>query len=382
MRLSLFIYFASLLFLTVFSYAFIDPNLLYLNVLYSGFHLEYREFSSIIYLFILTALFTSFFLIINNKSLFKLPVKKIILLTIIVLFLSYPAMLSYDIFNYITTAKVTFSYLENPYIIYPVEFIGEPYLEFTRAANKTALYGPFWILLSGIPFILGFGNFIITLFNFKLFVVFFYLGISYLIFKLTKDSKKVAFFALNPLVLIETAVSGHNDAVMMFFALFSLYFLKKNRHVFSIIFLAFSILIKFASVFLTPVFIYYFYMKLKKKRIDWDKIFMLSSTSMLAIFFLSPLREEIYPWYAIWFLTFVALIPKYKLLKQLSLLLSFVLLLRYIPFMYLGTYFGPTPGIKILVTFIPITVLIFVYLIKRKEKLVKILKRHEFNFKI
>ena len=377
---SIFLYGIFLAIFTIFTYFFVDPNLIYFKTFYSGFALKERGVVSLIYILLILIFFVFYYFLYSRVTIKNL--KKIILISVIFLFFSYPAVLSYDIFNYITTAKVTYFYLENPYIIYPIEFIGEPYLEFTRAANKTALYGPFWIMLSGIPFISGFGNFILTLFNFKLLSFSFYLGISYLIFKLTKDPKKVAFFALNPLVLIETVVSGHNDVVMMFFALFSLYFLKKNKYAFSVIFMVFSILIKLATVFLTPVFIYYFYMKLKKKRIDWDKIFMLSATSMLAIFFLSPLREEIYPWYGIWFLTFAALIPKYKILRVFSVLLSFVLLLRYIPFMYLGTYFGPTPGIKILVTFIPIAVLIIAYLIIRKERLVKILKRHEFNFKI
>ena len=95
---------------------------------------------------------------------------------------------------------------------------------------------------------------------------------------------------------------------------------------------------------------------------------------MFVIFFLSPLREEIYPWYGIWFIVFVALIPKYKLLYFVTVLLSFVLLLRYVPFMYLGTYFGPTPFIKITVTFVPLMVLIGFYLLIKKRVIGKKLK--------
>ena len=40
----------------------------------------------------------------------------------------------------------------------PIEIPNEPYLAFTRAANKTALYGPVWILLTAIPHLLGQGD--------------------------------------------------------------------------------------------------------------------------------------------------------------------------------------------------------------------------------
>ena len=373
MTKSIFLYGVFLAIFTIFTYLFVDSNLIYFKTFYSGFALDERGIVSLIYILLIFIFFTFYYFLYNRTTIKNL--KKLILVSIIFLFFSYPAVLSYDIFNYITTAKVFFHYLENPYIIYPIEFIGEPYLEFTRAANKTALYGPFWITLSGIPLILGFGNFILTLFNFKLLSISFYLGISYLIYKFSKDPKKVAFFALNPLVLIETAVSGHNDVAMMFFALSSFYLLKKNKYIFSLIILFLSILIKFATIFLIPVFIYYLYIKLKKKSINWDKIFMFSSILMLIIFFLSPLREEIYPWYGIWFLTFVALIRKYKFLRKFAILLSFVLLLRYIPFMYLGTYFGPTPFIKITLTFVPIMILLFYHIYVNRKTLIRFLQR-------
>jgi hypothetical protein len=101
---------------------------------------------------------------------------------------------------------------------------------------------------------------------------------------------------------------------------------------------------------------------LLKKEINWKKIFFLSTISMLIIFFLSPLREEMYPWYAIWFLTFSLLLPERKLLLHFSIAISFGLLLRYIPFMYSGTHFGHTPFLRIILTVIPVFIagLIFI----------------------
>lgn len=354
------------------TYLFVDLNLIYLNPLVTGFFQSHRGIVAILYILALFILFYFYraFLEVSNIA----DLKKIIIVTVVILIFAYPVMLSYDIFNYIFTSKVLFFYNENPYIIMPIEFTGDPLLLFTHAANKVALYGPSWILITGIPFFLGFGNFILTLLNFKVLVVAFYLATSYLIFKFTKDPKKVAFFALNPLVLIETLVSGHNDVVMIFFALLSMYLLIKNKLAWAVIFLIISILVKYATIFLLPILFYYLFIRIKKKKIDPQRLFMFASVLMLIVFFLSPIREEIYPWYAIWFIPFVALIPKYRFLRYMTILISFVLLLRYLPFMYLGTYFAPTPVIKITITFVPLVIFACWYFIRNKHIRAKLLK--------
>ena len=166
--------------------------------------------------------------LINKKKIVFKDLRFLIFITIVILFFSYPGMLSFDIFNYIVTAKVLFFYHENPYIIMPIEFVGDPLLSFTHAANKISLYGASWILITAIPYFVGIGNFLLTLFSFKLFVSMFYLGTVFLIWKISKNLISVALFSLNPLVIIETLVSGHNDIVMVFFSLFSFYILMKK----------------------------------------------------------------------------------------------------------------------------------------------------------
>ncbi len=96
---------------------------------------------------------------------------------------------------------------------------------------------------------------------------------------------------------------------------------------------------------------------------------------MFVVFILSPIREEIYPWYGIWFLTFIAITNNMKL-KILGFVLSFGLLLRYVPYMYLGTHFGITPALKILVTYIPI-IGFLLYLVKDFKNISKKYLRNE-----
>lgn len=351
------LYFLFLLLFSIFSYAFTDANLQYLKFIYTGFFSNERLLATIIYILFISIFFIfyiSFFILFKNNKLDLKGIKILIGLTIGALFLSYPAMLAYDIFNYLITAKVLFFYHENPYIIMPMEFIDEPFLAFTRAANKIALYGPSWELFSGIPYAFGFGNFITTVLSFKLFMVLFYIGVTLLIFKISKSIFSVLFFALNPLVVIETLVSSHNDIIMMFFALLSFWFIIKKKFLPSVFFLLISILIKYATIFLLPVFVYIFLEKyVRKKEINFEKVFYLSIFLMMIIFFLAPLREEIYPWYAIWFLTFVALTPKIKFILYANIIFSFSLLLGYTPYMFRGTYQNPTLVLKTIITFTP-----------------------------
>jgi len=369
MRIIYVLYFFFLLIFTLFSYLFIDPNLIYLKNIYTGFAFSNRLTVSLIYFFAVL-IFFCFYLFFVNRFQKKIFSKKdfIILLTITIigLIFSYPAILSYDIFNYIATAKVAFFYHENPYIIMPIQFIGDPLLLFTHAANKIALYAPFWIFLTSIPFFAGFGSFVLTLFSFKILNVVFYLLIILFLYKISKNIYNVAIFAFNPLVIVETIVSNHNDIVMMCFALFAMTLIQKKKYLIASLFLILSIFIKYSTIFLVPVFIYMIYNKIKQKKLNMEKIYLFSAISMGIIFALSPLREEMYSWYAIWFLTFTCLLRS-KFILIITSMLSLGLLFRYMPYMYLATYSSPTPLLKIVFTIVPVAIGLFYYWYRFKK---------------
>lgn len=368
-KIMVILYSIFLLLFTIFSYAFIDPNLSFLKNFYSGFAFSNRLVTTIFYAFsiVIFFIFYSIFIYLGAKK--KINLKEIFVLigiTAAILFLSYPAMLSYDIFNYVATSKVLFFYHENPYIVMPIAFIADPLLAFTHAANKLALYGPFWILLTEIPYLLGFGNFIAILFSFKLLSILFYLATSFLIWKISRNMLSLILFSLNPLVVIETLVSGHNDIVMIFLVLLSFFLLAKKKIFLGTIFFVLSILIKYATILLIPIFVYVIWKLVKNKAINWTRIYFLSSLLMLTAFLFAPIREEIYPWYSIWFLSFTFLAPNKKILLYISFAFSFGLLFRYVPFMLSGTHAGLTPLIKFAVTFLPPLLVGFYFIIKKK----------------
>ena len=101
---------------------------------------------------------------------------------------------------------------------------------------------------------------------------------------MTKNLENVLFFALNPLVFIETFLSGHNDVVMMFLALLTFYFLKNKKIISSLFSLFASIFIKFASIFVLPTYLFAAYKMYKSKPIDYEKLFFQTSLLMLIIF--------------------------------------------------------------------------------------------------
>ena len=120
MNKQLFLYGLFLLAFTFFTYLFVDPNLIYLDKIFTGFAYKNRQLVSIMYIFFVLLFFVFYWYFYNRIT--KKNIKKIIFISIVFLFFSYPAILSFDIFNYIFTAKVFYLYHENPYIVMPIEF--------------------------------------------------------------------------------------------------------------------------------------------------------------------------------------------------------------------------------------------------------------------
>lgn len=369
-----FFYYVLLISFSLFSYALVNANfpVQFIPAL-TRFGNEQKALLTGIYviqIFLFFIFYLRFLSLAKRKRISKKTIVKVLLTTVIILFISYPAF-SYDIFNYIATAKITFFYRENPYVLMPIEITGEPMLAFMHAANKTALYGPSWIILTFFPHVLSFNNLVMAILSFKLFVLFFYLGTCYLIWNFSKkNTYSLLFFALNPLVLIETLISAHNDIVMIFFAFFSFYLLSKKRFIFALCAILISVLIKYATIILLPIFAVVFWNSLRNKKTDFSKIFKYAFLGMIFIFLLSPIREEMYPWYFIWLLAFSALMEKSNILSTLLIALSLGLELRFAPFMYFRSWTGIVPQIKKIVTFAPFLLsLITLFFLRKWQKL-------------
>lgn len=353
------LFFGVLSVLLVLSYGYIDPNLtlstnpVFLHIQEPLKNLAYhqRPIATMLFFAILIGLFVCYGIFLKHAARMFVSWKQaciVLGISAALLVFSYPA-LTYDLFNYIATAKVTYQYHENPYIVMPIEIPNEPNLAFTRAANKLALYGPVWILFSAVGYVLGAGTIWGTIIAFKIMNAIAYIGFAYLIYRVTKSLTNVLFFALNPLVLIEVLMNGHNDIYMMLLAIGGFLLWQRNRKAYGFLLLAASWLVKGATIILAPL--------LFLKNISRERLLLIAYCLLSFVFFvIAPIREELYPWYAVWLVMTASLLPikKHKYLILFTIVLTFALELRNLPYMWMGYYEGPGPVLRSGLTVIPI----------------------------
>lgn len=332
------------LFFVGFSYLFIDPNL---HILPYQSNVPMGGTTTLVVGVLIVFLFILFCRVLTGK--FRNPIPLIGIVASILLF-SYP-LFSYDIFNYILTAKVTYVWRENPYLVMPIEIPNDPNLLFTRAANKLALYGPTWIGATFFPSLVGFGNVWVSIIAFKVLVGAWYGFFLWMIYRVTRSKWNVIFFALNPLVLSEVLINGHNDITMMVLAIGSLLLWRNDQvksRILGVLCFVASIFVKGATLVLVPLFFV---------RWPMEKMWRIGFLLMFGVFLLTPIREELYPWYAIWFLSFAALLPPQKaiFIHGFSIALSLGLLLRHLPYIATREYGGTGPLWRTILTVVPVT---------------------------
>lgn len=272
--------------------------------------------------------------------------RKILWLTVLaisaVLFVSYNAF-SYDIFNYIFDARIITEYHSNPYIHKALDYPADPMLSFMRWTHRVYPYGPAWLGLTVPLSIFGTSFFIGTFYLFKMLMVASFLGSIWMIEKIARKTKvidplfAIAFFAFNPLVIIESLVSAHNDIVMMFVGLVSVYFLFEKNYLKSGTTFLFAGLIKFATFFLAPAFLYYFKTKNTIRFFEFCLVLMIGA--MVAAIF----RTQFQPWYLLLVLPFAAFLSKKYYVFIPSIILSVAALMQYPLFLYNGNWDAPIP---------------------------------------
>lgn len=286
--------------------------------------------------------------LIKQKKIHRDMIWKIILSVSVVLVFSYNAF-SYDLFNYIFDARIFTHYHLNPYEYKPQDFLDDPMISFMRSIHRTYPYGPIWLSIT-IPFsYLGMEFFLPTFFLFKILAAGGYISSCYFLEKILNFTKSkyslisLAFFSLNPLILIESLVSGHNDIVMIAFAIASIYFLLQKRFIIAFLMLLLSIGIKFATVFLLPIFIIYFIMYLLKRKLATNIFFYMLFISMILAFIVMSgptvaKGAEVQPWYFINVLPFATFLLNKRLIMIYSFFLSLGLLVFYVPFFAEGSW--------------------------------------------
>jgi hypothetical protein len=371
--------------LTLYSFTQVDLGLtltqlpIWQGIQKSFQHIGYydRELSVQIYISILIGFFILYaytLYLTKKKKISRSLLLIIILLVTSILVLSYNAF-SYDIFNYIFWLKTITFYHQNPYIMTALDFPADPMNYHMRWRESTYPYGPVWLILYVPITIMAFNKFLITFYLIKITTALFFLSSLFVIEKIAKKTKvidplfAVAFFALNPLVLIESLVSAHNDIIMMFFVLVAVYFIISGKYFHSIIFYIISVLTKFATIFAFPIYFYHFF---KKRNILYFNFIILCTIPAVI---LASLRTNYQPWYLMYMLPFITFRSNKNYFLIPSIIFSFGGLLIYSAYIALGDLnsFGLLM-IQVInyTTFITAGIFLIIYLIvlliKRRNK--------------
>lgn len=351
-----------------------------------------RPLSTVLFLILLVILFGIYFwtlYLVSTKKISRRTLWLAIFFMGGLLTFSYNA-LSYDLFNYIFDAKIVTYYHDSPYIRKALDFPSDPMLGFMHWTHRFYPYGPVWLWVTVPLSFIGSGYFLVTLYLFKVLILLSYLGTTYYIEKILEFLKVknplfgVAFFAFSPLVIFEVLVSAHNDIVMIFFAMGAVYFLISRNHIFSYVALALSIGIKFATVFLLPIFLcvaalFIFpeikHIKLLKQpflnnenRVHAENLAIGMIISMTIAVVFASLRTEIQPWYFLIVIPFVSLLTKTKIIQVVLTWVSFGLLLIYSIFLYQGEWGRNIEEIKVAIVIIAACIGILFYLLSLKLK--------------
>ncbi|RJQ25317.1 hypothetical protein C4577_05950 [Candidatus Parcubacteria bacterium] len=312
---------------------------------------------------------------------------QIIFVVSVILFFSYNAF-SYDLFNYMFDAKIVTYYQQNPYEHKALDYPGDPYLSFMHWTHRVYPYGPVWLALTVPLSFIGFNFFLITLYLFKFLALLSFLGTSYFLEKiLTKINPKTSllglvFFAFNPLVLVESLVSAHNDIVMIFFAVSAVYLSLGKKLIPAVISFILSIGVKFVSVFLTPLILVFLFMSYKKRMNIESDLLRFQILSLIALVLMTfavvfaSFRTNFQPWYLFYLLPIAAMLVNRYFVLVPAIIVSVFSLFQYAPYIYLGNWDDPVPQILSLITISSIlvsSVLVVLVFVRSRKRI--------FNFK-
>ncbi len=318
-------------------------------------HIGYfdRPFSTHLYISLIIIFYTLYFLtlfLVKRNVLKRSDIWKIISLVSLILALSYNAF-SYDLFNYVFDAKIVTFYNQNPYIHKALDFPKDPMLSFMHWTHRAYPYGPTWLLATVPLSFLGFRYFLFTLILFKLLAVISFLGSVYFLEKIMEKQNpkhalfSLAFFALNPFMIVESLVSAHNDIFMIFLTFVSFYFLFERKYLFSFLFLLLSVGVKFSTIFLIPFYILVFYFLYTYKKINIEKVFIFITIGMIFPVILASFRTNFQPWYLLNTIPFMAFVSYRYFVFIPAVVVSLFALFEYIPFLYTGNWNPPIPSL-------------------------------------
>lgn len=169
-----------------------------------------------------------------------------------------------DVAVYVVNARNWVLYDANPLTIPPETFPDDPYIHLAgEYVDNTSPYGPVWETLARIPVQLGITNIAGGIIAMKIISLLAYVGMAWLIGWQARQQEEryavsevtaLAFFALNPLVLLEAVGNGHNDMTMAALVMLGLILWQRGKWAWSALVFTLASLVKLPALIVLPLF--------------------------------------------------------------------------------------------------------------------------------
>jgi hypothetical protein len=164
---------------------------------------------------------------------------------------SLPLLLVYpinanDVYRYVIRGRIQTVYGESPFSVAPDSFPDDPFLPLAGEwAGMTSPYGPVWELTASTITRFSTDSLLLGLLSFKLLGTLAFAGTAVLLWMLFSptgnsegDANKedtssraasTLLWAWNPALLLIFVANGHNDALMIFWLMLGVYFIRRNH---------------------------------------------------------------------------------------------------------------------------------------------------------
>lgn len=148
-----------------------------------------------------------------------------------IVFVLAPTMLSNDIFSYANYGRLMVTYHANPYFIPPNAYPHDPIYRYNNWPQTIAVYGPISLVFSALLELIAGIDPVGYVLTFRLFAFAAHLVNIFLVMAILRTMGRsprivkvgTLLYAWNPLVLLESCLSGHNDILMVTFLLLGVY---------------------------------------------------------------------------------------------------------------------------------------------------------------
>ncbi len=237
--------------------------------------------------------------------------------------------LSQDYFRFIWDGEMVLQGI-NPYLYTPDSIMQEGLLippngELLHqgmgelSARNYSNYPPLNQLIFAVSAYLGSHSILGSVISMRILIILADLGLIYFGRKLLKNLNLsphlIFWYFINPLVIIELSGNLHFEGVMLFFFIWSMYLLSKDRWIAAAVLLAVSIHIKLIPLLFLPLFLKYFHWK---KTVLFYTVTAIAGVALLLPFYTPQFFEHYSSTVGLWFSNFEFNAGFYNGIKHLT----------------------------------------------------------------